>query len=87
MLTGTPMENRLEELASLMDWVDDHALEPKWRLVPWHTVHADGRRAAAGARNLDTLRERLAPTHAAAGAAGSARPASAPHRHRWCRCP
>ena len=62
ILTGTPMENRLEELASLMDWVDDHALEPKWRLVPWHTVHADGRRAGVGARNLDTLRERLAPS-------------------------
>jgi superfamily II DNA or RNA helicase len=62
ILTGTPMENRLEELASLMDWVDDHAVEPKWRLVPWHTVHADGRRAGVGARNLSTLRERLAPS-------------------------
>ncbi|MDJ0869784.1 MAG: SNF2-related protein, partial [Myxococcota bacterium] len=62
VLTGTPMENRLAELASLMDWVDDHALEPKWRLVPWHTEHADGVRAAVGARNLETLRRRLAPS-------------------------
>jgi SNF2 family DNA or RNA helicase len=62
VLTGTPMENRLGELASLMDWVDDHALEPKWRLVPWHTEHADGSRAAVGARNLVTLRQRLAPS-------------------------
>ncbi len=60
VLTGTPMENRLEELASIMDWVDDHALEPKWRLVPWHTLHEDGARGLRGARNLDTLRERLA---------------------------
>ncbi len=61
VLTGTPMENRLEELASIMDWVDDHALEPKWRLVPWHSTFADGSREVVGARHLDTLRDRLAP--------------------------
>ncbi len=61
VLTGTPMENRIDELASIFDWVDDHALEPKWRLVPWHGVFADGSREIVGARNLDTLRERLAP--------------------------
>ncbi len=60
VLTGTPMENRIEELASLLDWVDDMALEPKWRLVPWHTTYADGASGAVGARNLQTLRERLA---------------------------
>jgi superfamily II DNA or RNA helicase len=62
VLTGTPMENRLEELASIMDWVDDHALEPKWRLVPWHSVFADGSREVVGVRHLATLRERLAPS-------------------------
>lgn len=62
VLTGTPMENRLEELASIMDWVDDHALEPKWRLVPFHAEHADGGRSMIGARHLDTLRERLRPS-------------------------
>jgi len=61
VLTGTPMENRLEELASILDWVDDMALEPKWRLVPWHAQLADGRREVVGARHLDTLRARLAP--------------------------
>jgi hypothetical protein len=59
ILTGTPMENRLEELASLFDWIDDLALEPKWRLAPFHAVAVDGRREVAGARNLDTLRLRL----------------------------
>jgi SNF2 domain-containing protein/helicase-like protein len=60
VLTGTPMENRLEELATLLDWVDDTALAPKWRLAPWHTAWGEaGERA--GARHLDTLRERLAP--------------------------
>jgi hypothetical protein len=61
VLTGTPMENRLEELASILDWIDDHALEPKWRLVPWHATWSDGRSEVSGARNLETLRTRLAP--------------------------
>lgn len=59
VLSGTPLENRLTELASLMEWVDDRALEPKWRLPEWHAVRADGARDVVGARNLDTLRARL----------------------------
>jgi superfamily II DNA or RNA helicase len=62
VLTGTPMENRLEELASVLDWVDDVALTPKWRLEPWHTLReGNGGDGRAGARNLDTLRARMAP--------------------------
>jgi SNF2 family DNA or RNA helicase len=61
VLTGTPMENRLDELASIVEWVDDRALEPKWRLAPWHSSFADGKREVVGARNLDTLRARLEP--------------------------
>jgi SNF2 family DNA or RNA helicase len=62
VLTGTPMENRLEELASVLDWVDDVALAPKWRLNAWHTTdEGDGGRGITGARNLDALRERLRP--------------------------
>ncbi len=60
VLTGTPMENRIDELASIVEWVDDLALEPKWRLVPWHTTPVDERTEIGGARNLDTLRRRLA---------------------------
>src|SRR5207245_3739285 len=60
VLTGTPMENRLDELASIVEWVDDLALEPKWRLTPWHTTPVDGKTEVGGARNLDTLRTRLA---------------------------
>lgn len=57
VLTGTPMENRLTELASLLDWVDRLAIEPKWRLGPWHSQQtSDG---VSGARNLHTLRQRL----------------------------
>jgi SNF2 family DNA or RNA helicase len=62
VLTGTPLENRLEELATLLDWVDDTALAPKWRLAPWHTAwDSEGSSERLGARHLDTLRERLAP--------------------------
>ncbi|HEX6242529.1 MAG TPA: SNF2-related protein, partial [Polyangiales bacterium] len=61
VLTGTPMENRFDELASIMDFVDDLALEPKWRLVPFHQVsQGDAGKGVGGARNLDVLRERLA---------------------------
>lgn len=57
VLTGTPMENRLEELASIVEWVDDRALEPIWRLSPFHTQREEGR--TVGARHLDVLRERI----------------------------
>ncbi|MFO0889925.1 MAG: SNF2-related protein [Isosphaeraceae bacterium] len=61
VLTGTPMENRVEELASIVEWVDDMALEPKWRLPALHAIRADGQREVIGVRHLDTLRERLRP--------------------------
>jgi hypothetical protein len=62
VLTGTPLENRLPELASLVEFIDDLALGPKWRLLPFHTYNeGDGGEGRSGARNLDVLRERLAP--------------------------
>ena len=59
VLTGTPMENRIDELASIVEWVDDMALEPKWRLSALHATRADGRHEIVGVRRLDTLRDRL----------------------------
>jgi superfamily II DNA or RNA helicase len=59
VLTGTPMENRIDELASIVEWVDDMALEPKWRLGSMHAIRSDGRREVVGARHLGTIRERL----------------------------
>ena len=61
VLTGTPMENRVEELASVVEWVDDMALEPKWRLGAVHAVRSDGRKEVTGVRHLETLRQRLRP--------------------------
>ncbi len=61
VLTGTPMENRLAELSSILDWVDDLALAPKWRLDPWYGEwEGDGGKGKSGARHLDTLRTRIA---------------------------
>ncbi len=61
ILTGTPLQNRLEDLVSVVEWVDDHALEPKWRVIPWHTTAVDGDHGISGVRNLETLRARLEP--------------------------
>jgi hypothetical protein len=46
-LTGTPLENRLEELASIVEWIDDMALEPRWRLAPCEEAPAHARGAPA----------------------------------------
>jgi len=60
VLTGTPLENRLEDLYSLMQVVDPQALGPLWRyMVDFHVT--DERGKAIGYRNLSELRRRLAP--------------------------
>ena len=59
VLTGTPMENRIDELASVVEWVDDMALEPKWRLSSFHAIREDGRVEMVGVRHLGTIRDRL----------------------------
>jgi len=59
VLTGTPLENRFDELASIMDFVDDLALEPKWRLQPFHSVLPTQDGVGGGAQHLAVLRERL----------------------------
>ncbi|WP_295385432.1 DEAD/DEAH box helicase [uncultured Thiodictyon sp.] len=60
VLTGTPLENRLEDLYSLMQVVDHRVLGPLWRyLVDFHIT--DERGKVLGYRNLSELRRRLAP--------------------------
>lgn len=60
VLTGTPFENRLDELDSLLEWIDRRPSQPKWRLAPFHEVCGENGKPT-GLRNLGTLRERLAP--------------------------
>jgi hypothetical protein len=60
VLTGTPLENRLEDLYSLMQLVDPRVLGPLWRyLLDFHVVDPQGK--VLGYRNLGELRRRLAP--------------------------
>ncbi len=33
VLTGTPLENKLEELISIVQFVDQHRLGPTWKLL------------------------------------------------------
>ncbi len=60
VLTGTPLENRLEEIHSLVEFVDRNRLGPLFRLLDKHqTRDADG--AMTGYRDLDRLHETLKP--------------------------
>ncbi|MGB5832690.1 MAG: DEAD/DEAH box helicase, partial [Thiohalocapsa sp.] len=60
VLTGTPLENRLEDLYSLMQVIDPRVLGPLWRyMVDFHIT--DDRGKVLGYRNLSELRRRLAP--------------------------
>jgi SNF2 family DNA or RNA helicase len=59
-LTGTPLENNLEELFSIVQFVDPRALGPAFQfLEEYRTLDAEGK--VIGYRNLDTLRQRLSP--------------------------
>jgi SNF2 family DNA or RNA helicase len=60
VLTGTPLENRLEELVSIVQFVDPHRLGPTFRLLHEHQVRDDGGRVI-GYRDLTRLGETLAP--------------------------
>lgn len=60
VLSGTPLENRLEELYSLMQVVDPSVLGPLWKyMIDFHLT--DERGKVLGYRNLSELRKRLAP--------------------------
>mgnify|MGYP001135947188 CR=1 FL=1 len=59
-LTGTPLENRLEELISIVQFVDRYRLGPTWRLLQDHQV-CDERGRVVGYRDLDRIGITLAP--------------------------
>jgi hypothetical protein len=60
VLSGTPLENRLEELFSVVQFVDDRRLAPAFRFFQRHRV-VDEHGKVAGYKNLDDLRETLRP--------------------------
>lgn len=60
VLTGTPLENKLEELVSIVQFVDQHRLGPTWKLLHEHQVKDEGGRVT-GYTGLERIGQTLAP--------------------------
>ncbi len=60
VLTGTPLENKLEELYSIVQFVDDRRLGPAFQFLHDHRV-IDETGKLTGYRHLDRIREKLGP--------------------------
>ncbi len=60
VLTGTPLENRLEELISIVQFVDQHRLGPTWKLLHEHQVRDEFGRVT-GYTGLEQIGRTLAP--------------------------
>ena len=60
VLTGTPLENKLEELISIVQFVDQHQLGATWQVLENHR-HRDASGRVIGYRELNKIGETLAP--------------------------
>ena len=60
VLSGTPLENRLDDLFSVVEFIDDRRLGPAFRFFNRHRI-TDERGKVLGYKDLDLLRERLKP--------------------------
>jgi len=60
VLTGTPLENKLEELISIVQFVDQHRLGPTWKLLFEHQVKDEAGRVT-GYTGLEKIGQTLAP--------------------------
>lgn len=60
VLTGTPLENRLSELFSVVQFVDDRRLGPGFRFFNKHRI-VDEKGKVLGYKNMADLRKTLAP--------------------------
>jgi SNF2 family DNA or RNA helicase len=62
VITGTPIENRLIDLYSIVQFTDPHYLAPLWEFSYQHCFFdADKRNKITGYYNLQKLQERLKP--------------------------
>jgi hypothetical protein len=59
-LSGTPLENRLDDLFSVVEFIDDRRLGPAFRFFNRHRM-VDDKGKILGYRDLDRLRENLRP--------------------------
>jgi superfamily II DNA or RNA helicase len=60
VLTGTPLENKLEDVYSIVQFLDPHLLSPLWRFAADHFMLSRHKRGKIlGYRNLDRLNEQL----------------------------
>ncbi len=60
VLTGTPLENRLEELHSIVEFIDRYRLGPLYRFLAEHQ-HVDEVGKVVGYKNLSTIAQSLEP--------------------------
>jgi superfamily II DNA or RNA helicase len=60
VLTGTPLENKLEELISIVQFVDQHRLGPTWKLLHEHQLKDESGRVT-GYTGLEGIGQTLAP--------------------------
>lgn len=60
VLTGTPLENKLEELFSVVEFVDGRRLGPAFRFLHEHRME-DEKGRLLGYRGLDQIHDQLAP--------------------------
>ena len=60
VLSGTPLENRLDELYSVVEFIDDRRLGPAFRFFNQHRI-VDEKGKLLGYKNLDQLRDTLRP--------------------------
>ena len=60
VLSGTPLENRLDDLFSVVEFIDDRRLGPAFRFYNRHRV-TDEKGKVLGYKDLDVLRQMLGP--------------------------
>ena len=62
VLTGTPLENKLEDVYSIVQFLDPHLLTPLWQFAADHFMVSRKKKGSIiGYRNLESLHEKLKP--------------------------
>lgn len=62
VLTGTPLENKLEELYSIMQFIDVYKLGPMYSFLDYHQIKNDSNGKIIGYKNLNEISKTLEET-------------------------